>query len=104
MSDTGVSVERTVTITELAYCSGCSRDAIIELLEQDLLAPVQSAPEIRFPPDAVERVRRIRRIEMELEVGVPAMGLVLKLLDRIDQLERVLRERAGTEARDNGGT
>lgn len=93
MSASSTSIERTVTITELAYCSGCSRAAIAALLEHDLLEPVQSDPELRFPAEAVERVRRIRRIEMELEVGYPAMGLVLELLQRIDRLERRLHER-----------
>lgn len=92
MSVSRFSVERTVTITELAYCSGCSRAAIAALLEHDLLEPEHLDPEPRFPVEAVERVRRIRRIEMELEVGYPAMGLVLKLLDRIDDLEGQLRE------------
>ena len=92
MSDTRTTVERTVTVTELAYCSGCSRAAILDLLDHDLLAPVQTAPELRFEPAAVDRVRRIRRISIELEVGAPAMGLVLDLLDRIEDLERRLRE------------
>ena len=95
MRDTSVSIERTVTITELAYCSGCTRDSIMKLLEHDLLAPVRSAPDVRFAPGAVERVRRIRRIEMELEVSYPAMGLVLELLERIERLERSVREREG---------
>jgi hypothetical protein len=94
MNDTRTTVERTVTLTELAYCSGTSRTVIRELLEHDLLAPVQTAPEIRLPVDAVERVRKIRRIAVELEVGYPAMGLVLELLERIDRLERRLQERA----------
>ena len=92
MSATQVANGQTVTVTELAYCSGCSRAAILELLEHDLLAPVQTAPEMRFAPDAADRVRRIRRISIELEVGTPAMALVLRLLDRIDDLERRLRE------------
>lgn len=92
MNDTRTTVDRTVTVTELAYCSGCSRAAILDLLEHDLLAPVQTAPEVRFAPDAADRVRRIRRISIELEVGTPAMGLVLQLLDRIEDLERELRE------------
>ena len=95
MRGTNVSIERTVTITELAYCSGCTRDAIMKLLDHGLLAPAQSAPEVRFAPSTVERVRRIRRIEMELEVGYPAMGLVLELLERIDRLERMVGERDG---------
>ena len=94
MNDTGMTVERTITLTELAYCSGTSRTVIRELMEHDLLAPLQSAPEIRLPVEAVERVRKIRRIAVELEVAYPAMGLVLELLERIDRLERRLQERA----------
>ena len=92
MRESNVDVARTVTVTELAYCAGCTRSAIRELLEHDLLAPVQSEPELRFEPGSVERVRRIRRISIELEVGYPAMELVLQLLDRIEELERRLRE------------
>ena len=95
------TTDQTVTVTELAYCSGCSRAAISELLEHDLLAPVQSEPELRFAPEAAERIRRIRRISIELEVGYPAMGLVLELLDRIEQLSEV---RAGTRNRPTGDT
>ena len=94
MSDSTAVLARTITITELAYCSGCSAAEIIELLEHDLLHPVESTPEPRFPIEAVGRVRRIRRIEVELEVGYPAMALVLDLLDRIDVLERRLQELA----------
>ncbi len=93
MRESGVTVERTVTVRELAYCSGSSRAAIHELLDHDLLSPVASAPEVRFTAEAVEHVRKIRRISMELEVGYPAMSLVLELLDRIQRLERQLQER-----------
>ena len=92
MSASNYSIERTVTITELAYCSGCSRAAIAALLEHDLLEPVQSDPEPRFTVEAVERVRRIRRVVVELVVGYPAWGLVVDLVVRVERLERRLRE------------
>ena len=92
MNDSTAFVAHTITVTELAYCAGCSRSTILELLEHDLLAPVETASELRFAPDTVERVRRIHRIAIELEVGYPAMGLVLRLLDRIEELERRLGE------------
>lgn len=91
MSEPGATMARTVTVVELAYCAGTSRAAIHELLEHDLLSPVEPAPEVRFPAESVERVRKIRRIAMELEVGYPAMGLVLDLLDRIERLEAQLK-------------
>jgi hypothetical protein len=88
MSDTGVTVERTVTVTELAYCSGSSIAAIRAMLAHDLLSPVAPGPVARFPADAVERVRKIHRISMELDVDFPAMNLVLDLMNRIERLER----------------
>jgi chaperone modulatory protein CbpM len=92
MNDSTAVLAQTITITELAYCSGCSAETILELLEHDLLQAVESTPEPRFQVEAVGRVRRIRRIEVELEVGYPAMALVLDLLDRIEALERRLKE------------
>lgn len=93
MKDDRPTEERTVTVTELAYCAGTSRAVIRDLLDHDLLSPVQSEPEPRFAAVEAERVRKICRIRMELEVPHPAMALVLDLLERIDRLERRLRER-----------
>lgn len=83
--------ERTVTITELSYCSGVSLETVRELIDHDLIEPVESAPEIRFPSDVLPRVHTILRLHMDLEVGYPAMGLVLDLLDRIERLEKAVR-------------
>ena len=80
--------ERTVTITELSYCSGVSVATVRELIEHDLIEPVEAAPDILFGSDAVKRVHTILRLHMDLEVGYPAMGLVLGLLERIERLER----------------
>ena len=82
-----VTPERTVTITELSYCSGISPETVRELLDYDLIEPVDSAPEIRFRSDVVGRVHTILRLHMDLEVGYPTMGLVLDLLERIERLE-----------------
>ncbi len=91
MKHSDMTVERTVTVRELAFCSGTSSAAIHELLEHDLLSPAVSEPEVRFAAEAVEHVRRIRRLTLELEVDYPAMNLVLDLLDRIERLERRLQ-------------
>jgi len=79
--------ERTVTITELSYCSGVSVATVRELIEHDLIEPVESTPEVRFPSDVVPRVHTILRLHVDLEVDYPAMGLVLGLLERIERLE-----------------
>lgn len=79
--------QRTVTITELSYCSGVSLDTVRELLDYELLEPVESTPELRFPTEVVGRVHAIMRLHVDLEVGYSAMGLVLELLERIERLE-----------------
>jgi len=82
-----ITHERTVTITELSYCSGVSLDTVRQLLDYDLLEPVASTPELRFPTEVVGRVHTIMRLHVDLEVGYSAMGLVLELLERIARLE-----------------
>jgi len=51
------------------------------------LEPLESTPELRFPTEVVGRVHTIMRLHLDLEVGYPAMGLVLGLLERIERLE-----------------
>lgn len=79
--------ERTVTITELSYCSGVSLETVRQLLDYELLEPVASTPELRFTTEVVGRVHTIMRLHVDLEVGYAAMGLVLELLERIERLE-----------------
>ncbi|HUO40993.1 MAG TPA: chaperone modulator CbpM [Mycobacterium sp.] len=47
--------------------------------------------EVWFEPSAVAVVARIRRLRTGLGLNYAAIGLVLELLDRIDELERQRR-------------
>ena len=59
------SHERTVTVTELCYCAGVPRETVGELIEYDLIEPVESAPELRFPTEVVTRVHTIMRLHLD---------------------------------------
>ena len=50
--------------------------------------------ELRFPPAQLADVARIERLRRGLGLNYAAIGLVCELLDRIQELERQLRERS----------
>jgi chaperone modulatory protein CbpM len=49
--------------------------------------------ELWFEPSTVAAVARIQRLRADLGLNYAAVGLVLDLLDRIDELESALRRR-----------
>jgi chaperone modulatory protein CbpM len=49
--------------------------------------------ELRFEPSALATVARIQRLRVGLGLNYAAIGLVLDLLDRIDELESASRRR-----------
>lgn len=50
-----------------------------------------------FPPDQLPAVARVERLRTGLSVNYAALGLVIDLLDRIQQLEAALRQRHNTD-------
>ncbi|GAB4060988.1 hypothetical protein GCM10028775_78890 [Catellatospora paridis] len=48
-----------------------------------------------FSPAALSRVGRVQRLHADLSLNYSAIGLVMDLLDRIDQLQTALRTRKG---------
>ena len=46
-----------------------------------------------FTPAAVHRIARVQRLHTDLAVNYAAIGLVLDLLDRVDELKSDLRRR-----------
>ncbi len=50
-----------------------------------------AAGELWFSPAAVRRVARVQRLHTDLSLNYTAIGLVMDLLDRVDELEAALR-------------
>ncbi|WP_043458025.1 chaperone modulator CbpM [Azohydromonas australica] len=84
-----------LSIDELGHACRCSRESIVALVREGVLQPTDAtdvqAPEWRFRGQSLQRARRATRLQRELELNVPAVALVLQLLDRIDELEGQLR-------------
>jgi chaperone modulatory protein CbpM len=67
-------------------------DVVRRLSALGLLEPVsQRDGELWFAPSSVGRLARIERLHRDLSLNYAATGVVLELLDRIDELESALR-------------
>ena len=81
-----------LSLAELAWLAGATPQMISELLEWDLVAPCERDPEPCFAVEVLPQVRKAVRLHRDLGVSFCSMGLVLDLLERIEELERRLAE------------
>jgi chaperone modulatory protein CbpM len=92
-----VVVEHDHRFTFAELCRACAAQPsfVAALVDEGLLQPRGSGPDDwQFEGAALARARTAWRLSRDLQLGVDAMALVLKLLDDIDALESRLH-RAG---------
>jgi hypothetical protein len=76
---------------------GLHPELVQRLVSLGLLDPnVDARGEMRFGMDQVAAVARLQRLRAGLSVNYAALGFVAQLLDRINELERALRQRPPT--------
>ncbi|MCV7423090.1 MerR family transcriptional regulator [Mycobacterium yunnanensis] len=90
-----VLVRRTgMGLDEFASRCGLHPDMVRRLVALGLLTHRRDVQgDLWFEPPAVTTVARIHRLRRGLGLNYAAIGLVLDLLDRIDELESVSRRR-----------
>jgi hypothetical protein len=82
-----------VRFAELLSASGFERAELMELIECGVLEPRGGTePEWRFASHSVTIARRAARLRSGLELDSHALAVVLSLLERIEALEREIRE------------
>ena len=82
-----------LTVHDLACLTGLSERTLRRLITIEVIEPDERTPEPCFRTEVVVRVRRIRRLHVELGVSWSSMPLVLDLLRRIEDLERHVADR-----------
>ena len=84
-----------LSVDLLARQTGVHPHLLLRFIELGLLdAERDSNGRIWLAPNAAVTVARVQRLHMGLSLNYAAIGLILDLLDRIDELER--RERSWT--------
>ena len=85
-----------MSLEAFAATAGVHPDLLRRLVRLGLLDPyVDPAGRLWFPPAQLARLARAQRLRAALGLNYAALGLVLDLLTRIDELEATLRARRG---------
>ena len=82
-----------LTVHDLSCVTGLSELIIRRLIAIEVIEPDEHTPQPCFRTEVVVRVRRIRRLHVELGVSWSSMPLVLDLLQRIEELESHVTDR-----------
>ncbi|MFI7528625.1 chaperone modulator CbpM [Nocardia salmonicida] len=80
-------------LDEFSRRCGLHPDMVRRLVALGLVDGFREGTDLRFEPSAVSVVARIRRLRSGLGLNYAAIGLVLDLLDRIEELESDPRRR-----------
>lgn len=80
-----------MSLDELVSACGQERQWVIELIEEDIIE--YDVPEReQFTGYQLTIVRRASRLSRDFEASVPAIGLILELLDELEQLRQFKRQ------------
>ncbi|GAF62312.1 hypothetical protein JCM18903_2382 [Psychrobacter sp. JCM 18903] len=80
-----------MSLDELVSACGQERQWVIELIEEDIIE--YDVPEReQFTGYQLTTVRRASRLSRDFEASVPAIGLILELLDELEQLRQFRRQ------------
>jgi DNA-binding transcriptional MerR regulator len=81
-------------LREMADRCGVHADLIERFVRLGLVDPAETGPrreEWRFAAETAVRIRKIVRLRNDLGINYPGIGVVLDLLERIEELEAELR-------------
>ncbi|NTV49526.1 MAG: hypothetical protein HGB32_01695 [Geobacteraceae bacterium] len=81
-----------ISLQELSRLCECQISVARRLFDIGLIEPLTASSNPIFDRSAVIRARKAMRIKRDLSLNLDAVALVMELLDRIEELER-LRDR-----------
>ena len=76
------------TLDELSRSVDLHPEMVLRLVDLGLVDPEVGKPEWLFQDTAVPRIWKIKRLHRDLGINWAGIGVVLDLLDRLDELER----------------
>ena len=83
-----------MSLDELVSACGQERQWVIELMEENIIE--YDVPEReQFTGYQLTTVRRASRLSRDFDASVPAIGLILELLEEVEQLRQVKRQLEG---------
>lgn len=87
-----LSAGQSLDVNELCRVCELSEELLVEWVAEGVTEPRASGGgDWRFGPRQLRRVRKARRLQVDLELETASLPLVLDLLDEIEQLRRRVR-------------
>lgn len=80
-----------MSLDELVSACGQERRWVIELIEESIIEYDVPGRE-QFTGYQLTTVRRASRLSRDFDASVPAIGLILELLDEVEQLRQLKRQ------------
>jgi MerR family transcriptional regulator, heat shock protein HspR len=82
-----------LTLQDLASAAGLHPELVEKFIEYGLIEPSKSAgSNPLFSFSSVERLRRIMRLRRDLGVNLAAVGVILEMRERMENLQRELED------------
>jgi chaperone modulatory protein CbpM len=84
--------ETICSLGDLCRVCGVNAELIHDMIDEGILSPLGGSPtEWRFTCVAIKRVQTTIRLQRDLRVNLPGCGLVLDLLDELEELRQRTR-------------
>ena len=86
-----IEIEPELTMEELCQAFSVTPDYIDELMGYGVIQPIHPSDNIlRFNAENIRRLRRMVRLQREMELNIPGAALAIELLDEIERLKSEL--------------
>jgi chaperone modulatory protein CbpM len=86
--------EKPLSITHLCERCMISKIEIEELVYEGVIEPLSIQEESwTFSSETMWRVKKVQRLRRDLDLNIPGAALTIQLLDRIEELEKMIKLR-----------
>ena len=82
-------IDINVSFEELLATCSAERQWLLDLIEEEVIIVEGSPEQAQFSGLQMARVRKAYRIGHDFEASVPALGLIMRLLDEVEELRKL---------------
>ena len=77
-----------LTFNEIVRACDGDVDWVVNVIEEEIISVQGSPREAGFSGWQLARIRRAQRLSRDFEAGIPALGLIMRLLDEVEELRK----------------
>ena len=92
MTRNDFDMDELLTFDVVAEIIGARRSLVVRLAQQGLIETLEGRTEPQVPRRAIVKLRRMQRLHRDLGVNFTGAAIILDLVGRIEQLNRLLSE------------